>query len=98
MVSADYSVVRAPDMPPARAAPGQSALAVERANAGHNASSRLQRRHERREMVIDAFFGPAGAVIAVRSLIRQAWVNSGRKRNQAKFPRKIHAPRRHQHA
>lgn len=81
-----------------KADPGQSALAVERANAGHNASSRLQRRHERREMAIDAFFGPVGAVIAVPSLIRQAWITSGRKRNQARFPRKIQAPRQYQQA
>ena len=46
---------------------------VERANAWHNAFSRLQRCYERRELVIDAFFDLADAIITVRSLIRQAW-------------------------
>jgi transposase len=46
---------------------------VERTNAWHNAFSRLQRCHERREEVIDAFFDLADAIITVRSLIRQAW-------------------------
>ena len=46
---------------------------VERANAWHNAFSRLQRCYERREEVIDAFFDLADAIITVRSLIRQAW-------------------------
>ena len=47
---------------------------VERTNAWHNAFSRLQRCHERREEVIDAFFDLADAIITVRSLIRQAWI------------------------
>ena len=46
---------------------------VERTNAWHNAFSRLQRCHERRGEVIDAFFDLADAIITVRSLIRQAW-------------------------
>ena len=46
---------------------------VERTNAWHNAFGRLQRCHERREEVIDAFFGLADTIITVRSLIRQAW-------------------------
>jgi transposase len=46
---------------------------VERANAWHNAFNRLQRCYERREIVIDAFFDLADAIITVRSLIRQAW-------------------------
>ena len=36
--------------------------------------NRLQRCHERREEVIDAFFDLADAIITVRSLIRQAWI------------------------
>jgi hypothetical protein len=47
---------------------------VERTNAWHNAFNRLQRCHERRENVIDAFFDLADAIITVRSLIRQAWI------------------------
>jgi transposase len=46
---------------------------VERTNAWHNAFNRLQRCHERKEMVIDAFFDLADTVITLRSLIRQAW-------------------------
>ena len=46
---------------------------VERTNAWHNAFNRLQRCYERREIVIDAFFDLADAIITVRSLIRQAW-------------------------
>jgi hypothetical protein len=46
---------------------------VERANAWHNAFNRLQRCYERREMVIDASFDLADAIITVRSLIRRAW-------------------------
>jgi hypothetical protein len=34
---------------------------VERTNARHNAFNRLQRCHERRERVIDAFFDLAGS-------------------------------------
>ena len=48
---------------------------VERANAWHNAFTRLQRCCERREEVIDAFFDLADAIITVRSLIRQAWTS-----------------------
>jgi len=44
-----------------------------RTNAWHNACSRLQRCHERREDVIGAFSGLAGTIITMRSLIRQAW-------------------------
>ncbi len=47
---------------------------VERTNAGHNAFNRLQRCYERREIVIDAFFDLADAIIALRSLIRRAWI------------------------
>lgn len=39
----------------------------------HNAFNRLQRCYERREIVIEAFFDLADAIITVRSLIRQAW-------------------------
>jgi len=46
---------------------------VERTNAWHNAFNRLQRCHERTEIVIDAFFDLADAIITVRSLIRRAW-------------------------
>jgi transposase len=46
---------------------------VERTNAWHNGFNRLQRCYERREIVIDAFFDLADAVITLRSLIRQAW-------------------------
>lgn len=46
---------------------------VERTNAWHNAFNRLQRCYERREVVIDAFFDLADAILTVRSLIRQAW-------------------------
>ena len=46
---------------------------AERTNVWHNAFSRLQRRYERREEVIDAFFDLADTIITVRSLIRQAW-------------------------
>jgi transposase len=46
---------------------------VERTNAWHNAFNRLQRCYERREIVIDAFFDLADAIITIRSLIRQAW-------------------------
>jgi transposase len=46
---------------------------IERTNAWHNAFSRLQRRCERNEDVIDAFFGLADAIITVRRLIREAW-------------------------
>jgi transposase len=46
---------------------------VERTNAWHNAFNRLQRCYERTEIVIDAFFDLADAIITVRSLIRQAW-------------------------
>jgi transposase len=47
---------------------------VERTNAWHNAFNRLQRCYERSEIVIDAFFDLADAIITVRSLIRQAWI------------------------
>lgn len=46
---------------------------IERTNAWHNAFNRLQRCYERREVVIDAFFDLADAIITVRSLIRRAW-------------------------
>jgi IS5 family transposase len=46
---------------------------VERTNAWHNAFNRLQRCYERREIVIDAFFDLADAIVALRSLIRRAW-------------------------
>ncbi len=47
---------------------------VERTNAWRSAFSRLQRCYERREIVIDAFFGLADAIITIGSLIRQAWI------------------------
>ena len=40
--------------------------------AWHNAFNRLQRRYERKEDVIHAFFDLADAIITVGSLIRQA--------------------------
>lgn len=46
---------------------------VERTNAWHNTFNRLQRCYERREIVIDAFFDLADAIITVRRLIRKAW-------------------------
>jgi transposase len=46
---------------------------VERTNAWHNSFNRLQRCYERREVVVEAFFDLADAIITVRSLIRQAW-------------------------
>jgi len=46
---------------------------VERTNAWHNGFNRLQRRYERREVVVAAFFDLADTIITVRSLIRQAW-------------------------
>lgn len=46
---------------------------IERTNAWHNAFNRLQRCYERREVVIDALFDLADAIITVRSLIRKAW-------------------------
>lgn len=46
---------------------------VERTNSWHNAFNRLQRCHERRETVIDAFFDLADTIITVRSMIRKAW-------------------------
>jgi IS5 family transposase len=46
---------------------------VERTNAWHNSFNRFQRCYDRREVVINAFFDLADAIITVRSLIRQAW-------------------------
>jgi IS5 family transposase len=46
---------------------------IERTNARHNAFNRLQRCHERREIVIDAFFDLADTIITIRSMIRTAW-------------------------
>jgi hypothetical protein len=46
---------------------------VERTNAWHNNFNRLQRRSERAETVIDAFFDLADAIITLRRLIREAW-------------------------
>jgi hypothetical protein len=40
----------------------------------HNAFNRLQRCHERREIVIGAFFDLTEAIITLRSLIRRAWI------------------------
>jgi hypothetical protein len=37
------------------------------------AFNRLQRCYERREIVIDAFFDLADAIITIRSLIRHVW-------------------------
>jgi hypothetical protein len=53
--------------------PGRAALAVERTNAWHNNFNRLQRCHERKEEVIDAFFDLADTIITVRRLIRESW-------------------------
>jgi hypothetical protein len=41
---------------------------VERTNARHNAFNRLQRCHERRERVIDAFSTSPGAIISPHPL------------------------------
>lgn len=46
---------------------------IERTNSWHNAFNRLQRCYERREIVIDAYFDLADAIIAVRNMIRKAW-------------------------
>ena len=46
---------------------------VERTNAWHNSSNRLQRCYERDQDVIDAFFDLADTIITVRRLIREAW-------------------------
>jgi transposase len=46
---------------------------IERTNAWHNSFNRLQRCYERRQVVVDAFFDLADAIITVRSLIRHAW-------------------------
>jgi hypothetical protein len=46
---------------------------VERTNAWHNNFNRLQRCHERKEEVIDAFFDLADTIITVRRLIRESW-------------------------
>jgi transposase len=47
---------------------------IERTNCWHNAFTRLARRYERREIVIEAFFDLADAIITVRNLIRRAWI------------------------
>ncbi len=47
---------------------------AERTNAWHNNFNRLQRCHERREEVIDAFFDLADTITTVRSLIRQGYL------------------------
>ena len=46
---------------------------IERTNAWHNAFNRFQRCYERREVVINALFDLADAIITIRSLIRKAW-------------------------
>jgi hypothetical protein len=46
---------------------------VQRTNSWHNAINRLQRCSERREIVINAYFDLADAIITTRSLIRTAW-------------------------
>jgi transposase len=46
---------------------------VERTNAWHNGFNRLQRCHERKENVINAYFDLADAIITTRRLIREAW-------------------------
>jgi lipid-binding SYLF domain-containing protein len=46
-------------------------------NARHNTFNRLQRCHERREEVIDAFFDLAEAITTVHSLIRQGFLPPG---------------------
>jgi hypothetical protein len=57
----------------------RAALAC-RTNARHNTFNRLQRRHERREEVIDAFFDLADTITTtVRSLIRQGFLPPGLK-------------------
>lgn len=44
---------------------------IERTNAWHNAFSRLTRYYERRQVVVEAFFDLAGAIITIRSLTRR---------------------------
>lgn len=46
---------------------------IERTNAWHNAFHRLARCYERRQVVVEAFFDLADAIITLRSLIRRAW-------------------------
>jgi transposase len=46
---------------------------VERTNAWHNSFNRLQRCHERKETIIDAYFDLADSVITLRRLIRESW-------------------------
>jgi transposase len=48
---------------------------VERTNAWHNGFNRLQRCYERRQVVVEAFFDLADAIITVRALIRRAWTS-----------------------
>jgi hypothetical protein len=50
-----------------------------RTNARHNTFNRLQRCHERREEVIDAFFDLADTSSTVRGLIRQGFLPPGLK-------------------
>ena len=54
----------------------RAALAC-RTNARHATFNRLQRCHERREEVIDAFFDLADTITTVRSLIRQGFLPPG---------------------
>ncbi|MGH3757723.1 IS5 family transposase [Actinophytocola sp.] len=46
---------------------------IERTNSWHTAFNRLQRCYERHEIVIDAYFDLADAIITIPSLIRKAW-------------------------
>jgi transposase len=50
---------------------------VERTHAWQNAFNRLQRCHERRQRVIDAFFDLADAIITVRKIIRMPGPTTG---------------------
>jgi transposase len=46
---------------------------IERTHAWHNAFHRLARCYERREIVVDALFDLADAIITIRSMIRRSW-------------------------
>ena len=79
----DQFVVPLPDRPVHDPAPRKATRSISRAalacrtNARHNTFNRLQRCHERREEVIDAFFDLTEASSTVRNLIRQGFLPPG---------------------
>ena len=81
----DQFVVPLPDRPVHDPAPRKATRSISRAalacrtNARHNTFNRLQRCHERREEVIDAFFDLTEASSTVRNLIRQEFLPPGLK-------------------